>query len=101
MRVYEMKSTLHSLARSDEFNAAMVEHASKALGESIATLAKLRTEQEQKIYSLLTPEQRDKLQQQKDKHGPAGMRPRHFESAHCDGQGVKWSPFPQLGKKNK
>jgi len=64
--VRQAKQELRTLGRSDKFDEAKARAASKSLADATATLALLRTQNEQRIWALLTPEQRKQAEKMRD-----------------------------------
>jgi protein CpxP len=69
--VHSQRQALRQLALSDKYDAAAVKAASEQLGRAEGDIARLAAEGVQKVYAVLTPEQRTSLQQrmsQRDMH---------------------------------
>jgi len=76
--VREQRRALHALAFADKYDAAAASAKADQLARAEADLARLTTENMQKIYALLTPAQQAKLKEritQHEQHQPRG--PRH------------------------
>lgn len=77
--VRELRQALHALALSDKFDEVAVAAKSQELGRVEGDMAREMAQSMQKIYAVLTPQQRAKLQQQLDQRGKGPRRhgPRH------------------------
>jgi periplasmic protein CpxP/Spy len=72
--VHDQREALRVLALSDKYDAAAVAAKAEQLGRSEGEMARLVADGFQKVYTVLTPEQRQKIQQR-----VAQRRERHLE----------------------
>lgn len=75
--VREQRRALHALAFADKYDAAAASAKADQLARAEADLARLTTENMQKIYALLTPEQQAKLKERIARHEDHQPRGQH------------------------
>lgn len=80
-KVRDLRRSLHEQAFSDKYDAAAASAKADQLARAEADLARLTTENMQKIYALLTPAQQTKLKERLSRHEEHEQRrpggPRH------------------------
>lgn len=79
-KVREARRALRELAMSDKYDAAAASAKAEEMARADAELARLSTENMQKIFALLTPEQKARLKArmaQRDQHPPKGPHHPH------------------------
>lgn len=68
----ELHATLQTLALADKYDATAVAAKAEQLGHAAAEMARVRADGLQKVYALLTPEQRARFQQRMGAQAPCG-----------------------------
>ena len=72
----ESRTALREAASSDRYDAGKAQAAADAQGKAVAQLALLRVQTAQQVRAILTPEQRTKLDEMRNRHrdhqGPRG-----------------------------
>lgn len=77
--LYKARDGFRVLARSGQYNETRARELAESLADATAALALLRAQDEQRIYALLTPEQRKQLEKNQNKpefqpmHGAGSM----------------------------
>lgn len=85
--VHKAHEALHALTMSGKYDEARAEELAETIADNMAVLSLLRSRSESRIYALLTPEQRKRIGEAKDKAGPRPASA-HFAKPHGNARAI-------------
>lgn len=85
--VHKAHEALHALTISGKYDEAQARELAETIADNTAVLSLLRSRSESRIYALLTPEQRKRVNETQDKAGPRPASA-HFAKPHGNARAI-------------